>query len=97
MIPEAPIQQGKHMVFQIQNLLENRKVKFLFLLQRHWDIKKGFQSFYQEDSLGYRKLLEEGAEDVSKTPLTSDKAPTMTKEWLYPSPVWGAHEFIGVT
>lgn len=29
--------------------------------------------------MGYRKLLEEGAEDVSKNPLTSDKAPTMTK------------------
>lgn len=48
-------------------------------------------------SFDYRRLLEEGAEDVNKILLTAGKAPTMTKEWLHSGLVWGASEFIGVT
>lgn len=48
-------------------------------------------------SFDYRRLLEEGAEDVNKILLTSGKAPTMTKEWLHSGLVWSANEFIGVT
>lgn len=47
-------------------------------------------------SFDYRRLLEEGAEDVNKILLTSGKAPTMTKEWLHSNLAWGADEFIGV-
>ena len=47
-------------------------------------------------SFDYRRLLEEGAEDVNKILLTSGKAPTMTKEWLHSNLVWGADECIGV-
>lgn len=47
MISEVLIWSGKHMVFQIQNLLENRKVKFLFLLQRYWHINtRVFRVFF---------------------------------------------------
>lgn len=47
-------------------------------------------------SFDYRRLLEEGAEDVNKILLTSGKAPTMTKERLHSNLAWGADEFIGV-